>query len=311
MIELKGLQKKYGERTAVEDLTLTFPAGKITALLGPSGCGKTTTLRMINRLIEPTAGSISLNGQNVLGIRPEVLRRNMGYVIQRIGLFPHLTIGQNVATVPDLLKQDRKQTRQKVDELLQLVGLDPDLFRDKKPAELSGGQQQRVGVARALAADPPVLLMDEPFGALDPIAREKLQLEFLDIQKRLSKTIVMVTHDISEAILMADCIALMNEGRLEQFGTPDELIHQPASPFVRRFMGEDAVLTQLAGISLAELVKPGHLEGAPVLSSSDHARLALSVMLRDGVDAVAVQDHSGVLGVVHYSDLLHLQRSQK
>lgn len=310
MIELKGLQKKYGDRVAVEHLDVVFPQGQITALLGPSGCGKTTTLRMINRLIAPTAGQILLNGQDVLSLRPEVLRRNMGYVIQRIGLFPHLTIGQNVATVPELLKQDRRKIQQKVDELLHLVGLDPAVFRDKKPAELSGGQQQRVGVARALAADPPVLLMDEPFGALDPIAREKLQLEFLQIQKKLAKTIIMVTHDISEAILMADQILLMNEGRLEQFGTPDDLIHQPVSPFVQKFMGEDAVLTQLAGIPLSGIVQPGEVLGLPVLRHTEHARVALSVMLRDGIDAVAVHGAEGPVGIVRYVDLLKLGRSR-
>ncbi|GGJ29254.1 ABC transporter ATP-binding protein [Deinococcus roseus] len=310
MIELKNLQKKYGDHVVVQDLNLTFQTGKITALLGPSGCGKTTTLCMINRLIDPSGGQILLQGKDVRSLRPEVLRRSMGYVIQRIGLFPHLTIGQNVATVPELLKQDRTSTQQRVDELLHLVGLEPSLFKHKKPAELSGGQQQRVGVARALAADPPVLLMDEPFGALDPIAREKLQLEFLQIQKTLAKTIVMVTHDIAEAILMADHIALLNEGRLEQYGTPDDLIHRPASAFVRRFMGEDAVLTQLAGLVLGGLVQPGTSAGMPVLSATDHARTALSIMLRDGIEAVAVQEGNHILGVVRYQDLLHAGKAR-
>ena len=311
MIELRHLEKRYGDRPAVQDLTVTFPDGAITALLGPSGCGKTTTLRMINRLIEPSSGQVLLNGQDTRSVKPEVLRRGIGYVIQQVGLFPHLTVAQNVATVPDLLGQDRTCTARRVDELLDLVGLDPAEFRSKRPAQLSGGQAQRVGVARALAADPPVLLMDEPFGALDPLAREKLQDAFRDIQRRLHKTVVMVTHDIDEALRLGDYVALMNAGRLEQFGPPDELIHTPASAFVQAFLGEDAALRQMAGRRIANFVRPGAAAGLPQVSAALDARSALSVLLREGADALAVCDGEQVLGVVGWADLRGTPRPER
>lgn len=304
MIELIEVSKAYQSQFAVQDLNVTFKTGKITALLGPSGCGKTTTLRMINRLIEPTSGQILLHGKDTRTLKPEVLRRNMGYVIQRIGLFPHLSIARNVAVVPELLREPREKVQKRVDDLLELVGLDPVVYRNKKPAELSGGQQQRVGVARALAADPQVLLMDEPFGALDPIVREKLQQEFLSIQQKLSKTIVLVTHDLHEAIVLADDIALMHEGKLVQFGPPSALIHQPGGPFVRQFMGEDAVLTELALRAVRDLVQPGEASGLVSIEADHHLRTALSVMLRDRVDQLAVQDNGQTLGVLHLRDLI-------
>ncbi|KQR22966.1 ABC transporter ATP-binding protein [Deinococcus sp. Leaf326] len=310
MIELRNLEKRYANPQtgqdfyAVRDLSLTFPDGQITALLGPSGCGKTTTLRMINRLIEPTGGQILIDGADVLAGRPEALRRRIGYVIQQIGLFPHLTVEQNVATVPDLLGQPRGKTRERVRELLGLVGLEPAQFAHKRPAELSGGQAQRVGVARALAADPPVLLMDEPFGALDPLARDHVQDAFLDIQRRLKKTIVMVTHDIDEALRMGDYVALMRGGELAQFGTPDDLVRRPASEFVQQFLGEDARLRQLAGLRVGDLARPGDATGLPHVSATLNARSALSVMLREGTEAVAVVDDQGqVRGVVGWQAL--------
>ncbi|WP_295820153.1 ABC transporter ATP-binding protein [uncultured Deinococcus sp.] len=304
MIELQGLDKRYGDSYAVRDLDLVFPDGQLTALLGPSGCGKTTTLRMINRLIEPTGGRVLLQGQDTRDLPPEALRRGIGYVIQQIGLFPHLNVAQNVATVPDLLGRDRRQTAARVDELLALVGLDPGTFREKKPAELSGGQAQRVGVARALAADPPVLLMDEPFGALDPLARDALQDAFREIQQRLRKTVVMVTHDIDEALRLGDRVALMNGGRLEQVGTPDDLIHRPVSAFVRQFLGEDATLRQLAGRRVAEFMVPG--PAAQTLPSVDeglNARSALSIMLRDGTDTLGVTRQGEPIGTVRWEAL--------
>ena len=310
MIELRNLEKRYANPQtgqdfyAVRDLSLTFPDGQITALLGPSGCGKTTTLRMINRLIEPTGGQILIDGADVLAGRPEALRRRIGYVIQQIGLFPHLTVEQNVATVPDLLGQPRGKTRERVRELLGLVGLEPAQFAHKRPAELSGGQAQRVGVARALAADPPVLLMDEPFGALDPLARDHVQDAFLDIQRRLKKTIVMVTHDIDEALRMGDRVALLRGGELAQFGTPDDLVRRPASEFVRQFLGEDARLRQLAGLRVGDLARPGDAAGLPRVAADLNARSALSVMLREGAEAVAVVDEQGqVRGVVGWQAL--------
>jgi len=303
MIELQRLEKRYGEAFAVRDLSLAFPEGAVTALLGPSGCGKTTTLRMINRLTEPSGGRILLRGQDTRELRPETLRRGIGYVIQQIGLFPHLTVAQNVATVPDLLSQDRRATARRVDELLALVGLDPALYRAKRPSELSGGQAQRVGVARALAADPPVLLMDEPFGALDPLARDLLQEAFRDIQRRLRKTVVLVTHDIDEALRLGDHIALLHAGELAQFGTPDDLIHRPASAFVRQFLGEDAALRQLAGRRAAEFARPGDAAGLPVIEGTLDARSALGVMLREGSDRLAVTRDGAPTGVLSWTDL--------
>ncbi len=309
MIELKNLEKQYlnpqGEVLyAVKDLSLRFEQGEITSLLGPSGCGKTTTLRMINRLIEPSSGQILVSNQNVLQLKPEDLRRRIGYVIQQIGLFPHLTVAQNIATVPDLLKHPKAQTVTRVFELLNLVGLEPKQFANKRPNELSGGQAQRVGVARALAADPPVLLMDEPFGALDPIAREKLQDVFLEIQKNLQKTIVMVTHDLDEALRLSDKIALLNHGKLEQFGTPKELVRQPVNEFVRQFLGEDALLRQLLGLQIDQFMVAGDATGLPRVSAKANVRSALSTMLKEKVQTVAVTDQTGkVLGVVNWQTL--------
>ncbi|GGS43434.1 ABC transporter ATP-binding protein [Deinococcus knuensis] len=308
MIELHHLEKRFGGSLAVQDLNLVFPDGELTALLGPSGCGKTTTLRMINRLIEPSGGQVLLNGQDTRALKPEALRRGIGYVIQQVGLFPHLNVAQNVATVPDLLGRDRRATAARVDELLDLVGLDPDTFRHKRPGELSGGQAQRVGVARALAADPPVLLMDEPFGALDPLARDRLQDAFRDIQRRLRKTVVMVTHDIDEALRLGDRVALMNAGRLEQFGTPDDLIHRPVSDFVRQFLGEDAALRQLAGQPVGRFMAPLPSGPSPALpavavEATLNARSALGVLLREGTDRLTVTRGGQPVGTVGWQDL--------
>ena len=308
MITLSHLEKKYGDTYAVKDLSLTFPDAAITALLGPSGCGKTTTLRMINRLIEPSGGQVLLDGQDAAGLKPEALRRGIGYVIQQIGLFPHLSVAQNVATVPDLLGRDRAQTARRVDELLSLVGLEPSVYRSKRPAELSGGQAQRVGVARALAADPPVLLMDEPFGALDPIARDEVQERFLTIQRELKKTVVIVSHDIDEALRMGDYVALMRAGELEQFGTPDELVRRPASEFVRQFLGDDANLRQLAGVPVRHFARPssagtGEVASLPRIEAVTNTRTALALMLRAGSERAAIWDGETLLGVVGFSDL--------
>jgi osmoprotectant transport system ATP-binding protein len=232
---------------AVEDLSLEVPAGRICVLVGPSGCGKTTSLKMVNRLIEPTSGRITIGGVDVMTRDVTELRREIGYVIQQVGLFPHQSIGENVATVPRLLGWPETRRRDRVDELLALVGLDPAAYRDRLPSQLSGGERQRVGVARALAADPPVMLMDEPFGAVDPIVRERLQNEFLRLQADLAKTILFVTHDIDEAIKMGDLVAVMEaSGHLAQFGTPEEILANPASDFVAQFVGADRGLKRLA-----------------------------------------------------------------
>jgi osmoprotectant transport system ATP-binding protein len=232
---------------AVNDLSLTVPAGKICVLVGPSGCGKTTSLKMVNRLIEPTGGRILIDGADVAGRDATELRREIGYVIQQVGLFPHQTIGANVAVVPRLLRWPVARQRERAEELLALVGLEPAIYRDRYPAQLSGGERQRVGVARALAADPPLMLMDEPFGAVDPIVRERLQNELLRLQAELAKTILFVTHDIDEAIKMGDLVAVMQAGgHLEQFGPPAQVLAAPASEFVAEFVGADRGLKRLS-----------------------------------------------------------------
>src|SRR5512140_1475272 len=261
IVEYQHVSKSYasaraarGTPGAVNDLSLTVPAGKICVLVGPSGCGKTTSLKMVNRLIEPTAGRILLDGVDTAGRDVTELRRGIGYVIQQVGLFPHQSIAQNVATVPRLLGWPAARQRERAEELLTLVGLDPARYRGRYPRQLSGGGRQRVGVARALAADPPVMLMDEPFGAVDPIVRERLQNEFLRLQEELAKTILFVTHDIDEAIKMGDLVAVMQlGGRLEQFGPPAEILANPASEFVARFVGADRGLKRLSLTRVSEV----------------------------------------------------------
>jgi osmoprotectant transport system ATP-binding protein len=230
MITLEKVTKRYDNgQVAVRELDLEVPEGEICMLVGPSGCGKTTTMRMVNRLIEPTSGRIVLDGDDVTHVDPVALRRRIGYVIQQVGLFPHQSVADNIGTVPGLLGWDRAKIRSRTDELLELVGLPPAEYRDRYPHQLSGGQRQRVGVARALAADPPVLLMDEPFGAIDPISRDRLQREFLRLQETVRKTIVFVTHDIDEAVTLGDRIAVMAEGGvLARFGSPSEILSDPA-----------------------------------------------------------------------------------
>ena len=247
-ILLKDLTKRYPGQTsaAVDDVTMEIPAGEIVMLVGPSGCGKTTTMKMINRLIEPTSGTITIGEQDVTRTDPDELRRTIGYVIQGAGLFPHYTVAENIAIVPKLLKWDKKRIAARVDELLDLVNLDPDEYRSRYPRELSGGQQQRIGVARALAADPPVLLMDEPFGAVDPITRQRLQDELLRLQEELKKTIVFVTHDFDEAVKLGDRIAILDVGStIVQYDTPEAILANPASEFVEGFVGHGAALKQL------------------------------------------------------------------
>ena len=248
-LEFREATKVYpgSSEPAVDKLSLEVPAGEICVLVGPSGCGKTTAMRMVNRLIDISSGDILIDGASVKDRPPAELRREIGYAIQQIGLFPHRTVGQNIATVPKLLGWDRARIRARVDELLGLIGLDPEEVRDRFPSQLSGGQRQRIGVARALAVDPPVLLMDEPFGAIDPINRERLQNEFLRLQAKLSKTIVFVTHDIDEAIKMGDKIAVLKKGgHLAQYAAPAEMLTNPADEFVEQFVGADRSLKRLA-----------------------------------------------------------------
>ncbi len=302
MIRLTHVSKEYPGTggPAVGDLSLDITEGEITVLIGPSGCGKTTTLKMINRLIEPTGGEILVGGQNVRDVSAPELRRGIGYVIQQIGLFPHRTIAENIATVPRLLGWDKTKIDSRVDELIEMVDLSLSM-RNRYPAELSGGQRQRVGVARALAADPPVMLMDEPFGAVDPIIRTRLQDLFLDLQRRLRKTIVLVTHDIDEAIKVGDKVAILNVGGvLEQYATPTEILRDPASEFVVDFLGDDRGLKRLSLIPISN----AELDPGPVLPPQATIDQARSVMTRYNVDWIGVVDDGRLLGWAPVDDLV-------
>jgi len=303
LITFSEVTKRYPDGTvAVDDLSLEMAAGKITVLVGPSGCGKTTTLRMINRMVEPSSGSIRLDGEQISAADPPALRRRIGYVIQHGGLFPHRTVVDNVATVPYLLGWDRRKARGRAMELLELVGL-PASFAKRYPYQLSGGQQQRVGVARALAADPPVMLMDEPFSAVDPMVRARLQEEFLKLQATVRKTIVMVTHDIDEAVRLGDRIAVLAEGgRLLQYAPPAELLSHPASPTVSDFVGADRGIRRLAVTAVRDAMRPlgpgKQSDGLPAVDAGGTLYDALAVMLTsDSAEVVALEDGRAV-GVI-------------
>jgi osmoprotectant transport system ATP-binding protein len=299
MIRLDKLTKVFttgkGDVASVTGVTLEVPAGATCVLLGPSGCGKTTTLRMINRLVTPTSGKIYIDGRDTDTVDPVALRRAIGYVIQQIGLFPNMTVAQNIGVVPHLLGWDPTRTRKRAEELLAMLALDPAEFMDRYPAELSGGQAQRVGVARALAADPPVLLMDEPFGAVDPVNREVIQDEFLRMQKSLRKTVLFVSHDIDEAVKMADYIAIFRAGRLEQFAPPDEMLARPANEFVAGFVGSDRTLKRLRRISVSEVMERGAGGGGPSVRTTDDLRRVASLFLEHGVAALDCVDESGTI----------------
>jgi len=296
MIRLENVSKTFpgSSRPAVDRLDLDVPDGTTCVLIGPSGCGKTTTMRIVNRLIEPSAGRIVVEGQDVTHVDAVELRRRIGYVIQQVGLFPHMTIAQNVATVPQLLGWPGPRIAQRVEEMLSLVGLEPDQFLGRYPRHLSGGQRQRVGVARALAADPPVMLMDEPFGAVDPIVRAGLQAELLGILRRLAKTVIFVTHDIDEAIRMGDLLAIMKDGRLVQCASPEALLSAPKDAFVADFVGADRALKRLTLTTAGEAATPAPAgPGAPVVSPATSLRDVLSLLLACGADAAAVVDAAG------------------
>jgi osmoprotectant transport system ATP-binding protein len=296
MISLRNVSKRFPGSTApaVGDLSMDINAGETVVLVGPSGCGKTTTMRMINRLIEPTSGEILVDGRNVMQQDPVQLRRGIGYVIQSIGLMPHRTVAENIGTVPKLVGWEPGRIDHRVDELMEVFHLDREL-RHRYPGELSGGQRQRVGVARALAADPPVMLMDEPFAAVDPIVRERLQDQFLDIQQRLRKTIVFVTHDIDEAVKMADRIAILNIGGvIEQYAPPEEILRDPANEFVEDFAGEERGLKRLALIKVSEI----KVEEGPVVDTGATANEARRQMERFGLDWVTVTENGRLLGWV-------------
>ncbi len=296
MITLDGLTKAFGAGAppAVDALSLTIKAGEICVLIGPSGCGKTTTMRMINRMVEPDSGRIDVGGRDVTRMDAVELRRSIGYVIQQVGLFPHMTIGENIATVPKLLGWEAPRTARRVDELLALVHMAPGQYRDRFPRELSGGQKQRVGVARALAADPPVMLMDEPFGAIDPVTRASLQDEFLRILRDLGKTIVFVTHDIDEAIKMGSRIAILRAGKVVQYDTPQRILAHPADAFVEAFIGDDRSLKRLSLLEAGAYLEAGSPgAGAPRVLATLPLRDALSAMLDAGADEAGVFDAGG------------------
>ena len=308
MITLDGLTKQYPgtAQPAVDRISLTVPEGEVCVLIGPSGCGKTTTMRLINRMIEPTSGRIELQGRDVTHMDAVELRRGIGYVIQQVGLFPHLTIAENIATVPRLLGWDAARTDKRIDELLELVALEPATYRDRYPRDLSGGQKQRVGVARALAADPPVMLMDEPFGAIDPITRMRLQDEFQRIQARLKKTVVFVTHDLDEAIRMGDRIAILREGRVVQYDTPEAILARPANAFVEEFVGQDRALKRLSLYTVESRMGPlaSVADDAPRLRADGTLRDALSALLGARSELALVQDSAGAaLGTLRLADV--------
>ena len=306
MIRLQGLSRRYstarGTVTAVDDVTLEVSDGETCVLLGPSGCGKTTTLRMINRLVLPSSGKIFIAGRDTDEVDPVELRRGIGYVIQQIGLFPNMTVAENIGVVPRLLGWSTARSRRRAEELLALLALEPAQFLDRYPNELSGGQAQRIGVARALAVDPPVLLMDEPFAALDPINREVIQDEFLRMQQTLRKTILFVSHDIDEAVKMADRIAIFRTGRLAQFGPPDELLAHPADDFVASFVGRDRTLKRLRLILVREVMVPaaeGERASGPCVSADDDLRRVASLFLEHDIETIRCVDDTGrVIGHV-------------
>jgi osmoprotectant transport system ATP-binding protein len=298
-IELDNITKTYAgqDASAVENFSMRIEPGELVMFVGPSGCGKTTTMKMINRIIEPTSGSIQIDGKDVLSLNPNDLRRHIGYVIQQIGLFPHLTIAENIGVVPRLLGWSKAKIASRVDELLQTVELDPGTFAKRYPKQLSGGQQQRAGVARALAADPPVMLMDEPFGATDPITREKLQAEFLRLQSEIGKTIIFVTHDFEEAIKLGDRIAVLGErSRIEQFDTPARILAAPANDYVASFIGQGAALKRLALIPVSEARLGSSATGrGPRVELTASLRDALDTLVLTGSLSIDVVDAAGVI----------------
>ena len=306
MIELREVSKSFGATRAIDDLSLTIERGEFTVLIGASGSGKSTLLKMINRLVEHDRGRILFLGEEIRSFRPEAIRRRMGYAIQSTGLFPHWTVARNIATVPELLGWTPARRAARVDELLALFGLEPTLYRGRYPHQLSGGQQQRVGVARALAADPEVLLMDEPFGALDPITRKALQDELARVHRASGKTIVMVTHDVDEALRLATRIVLLDQGRIVQAGTPTQLLAQPASELVGDFFGRNDRGLKLLGLrTVAEHLRIGESAPGAAVASTSSLREALSVFVERHVEQLPVVDAQGrSLGAIHFTDLL-------
>lgn len=307
MIIFDHVSKTYpGGKDAVRDFSMEVKDGETVVLLGTSGSGKTTLLKMVNRLVEPTSGRILIEGIDIMGQNPIQLRRKIGYAVQHIGLFPHMTISENICIVPSLLKWDKKDIESRSDELLKMVGLNPDEFRNRYSSQLSGGQRQRVGVARAIAQDPPIILMDEPFGALDPITREQLQDEFLDLKSKIQKTIIFVTHDVLEAVRMGDRIALLDEGKLQQISTPRELVENPANDFVQQFLGKHcfqlSLLTRTIRDLSSEIDVEGDVNQSPVseekIDFGDSLLDVLDVFKKVGSDTLPIYNNDRFVGII-------------
>lgn len=309
------VRKLFGGHVALADICLTVASQELTVLVGPSGSGKSTLMRTVNHLVEPTSGTVSLDGRAVASWKPEDLRRGIGYVIQSVGLFPHFTVGQNVAVVPSLLHWSRERTTTRIEELLTLVGLEPAKYRDRYPHELSGGEAQRVGVARALAADPPVLLLDEPFSAVDPITRWRLQGEFLGIQKALRKTIIFVTHDVDEAIRLADRIVLLDQGQIVQVDKPEGLLDHPANSFAAQFLGTDRALKRLSRMTVSDWMVPAvgferlPAGEGPLVVPSSTLREALSLLVGTSSLVLPVVDHGALVGQIGLRTIIDAGRT--
>ncbi len=311
MIVLDQVTKKFEEQIAVDKLSLCIQKGELCVFVGESGCGKSTTLRMINRLVEADAGSIEIDGKNVRDYKPELLRRSIGYVVQSTGLFPHMNVYENIAVVPKLFAWKEEVILDRVKELIQLVGLDVKSYIHKYPSELSGGEAQRIGVARALAANPEIILMDEPFGALDPLNRQNLQNEFLKIQKQLKKTVIFVTHDIDEAMKMGDKIAIMSGGRLQCFDRPENLLLSD-NPFVKSFLGQEVYIKILGRFAVSSCMRKQIEKNAEVVIAADkNIKEALSEMFAGGVDKMTVVEGQKPVGTLYVNDILDIFRKEK
>ena len=314
MIRLENVSKEFpGGSNAVLDLSLDIPTGQTCVLIGPSGCGKTTTLRMINRLTDPDRGRILVDGEDTSQVDPAHLRLRMGYVIQQTGLFPHMTVGENVATVPRLWQWEKTRIKARVEELLQLVGLDPSVYRDRYPHQLSGGQRQRVGFARALGADPPILLMDEPFGAVDRITRERLQREFINIQRSVRKTVVFVTHDIDEAMMVGDRICLLQmQARIAQYDTPENILTRPASEYVAEFLGRERIVRRMSVVTIdprtLEHPAAGPARGEPHVQLTSALTEAFAAALASPTERASVYDGDKYVGTFTATSLLESLR---
>lgn len=306
MIKLKNVTKKFGDKIAVDNLSIELKKGEICTFVGESGCGKSTTLKMINRLIDADFGVIEINGENICNYKEEELRRKIGYVVQSIGLFPHMNVRENISIVPKLLKWNEEKILERVKELINLVGLDVESYINKYPSELSGGEAQRIGVARALAADPEIILMDEPFGAIDPLNRGNLQESFLKIQKELKKTVIFVTHDMDEAMKMGDKIAIMSKGKLEYFGSPEKILLSK-NEFIKSFLGTESHIKVLARFNVEKYMNSKYKENTKYkVDVKANVRDVIAVMFEHGVDKINVMKNNEIIGTVFLNNIIKI-----